>query len=233
MFREEYIKANEEIKPSEEFLARLKETVALEDKVIQIGEYVNLEDITSIAEFSNESMARQKVRKNLSWKNVAMMAACFIFVFFLSFVASKIDILNDNQGIQAGMEDAFADEKDIPFEGMDDTQLEQQYQLVQDMFSKKDVIIYEVSDFSGEKNGMQYLQELYGSSYELGKEERDELVGAIVAGTYMLKPSLEELDAPIYYVAEFDDHTFVYFVVDNNGYIHIVEISGIQSLAKL
>lgn len=233
MFREEYIKANEEIKPDEEFLARLKETVSQDDKVVQIGEYVNLEEVTSLADVSSETGKQQGMRMHLTWKNVVVIAACFAFVITLSFAAGQMDILNENEGIQAGMETVFSEEEAVTSESAVDVEMERQYMLVQDMFSEREVILYEVPDFSEEKTGMQYLQELRGSSYELGKEERDELVGAVVAQKYVLTASMEEFEEPTFYVAEFDDQSFICFATDKNGYIYIMEISGIQSMAKL
>ena len=109
MFREEYIKANEQIKPDDDFLKRLKETIAKEavteqgsaesDTIIHIGDYVDLKNVPDITNIETAMTSLNGVtcrRKSIAWKKTAVVAACFVFIATLSFVASKMDILNEH-----------------------------------------------------------------------------------------------------------------------------------------
>lgn len=230
MFREEYIKANQKIKPDDDFLKRLKESVVQEDAVIHIGDYVDWENVTSINDVENvPSVKDVSMKRRFTWKNIAVIAACFVFVCTLSFVASKMDIVNGNKGLQAGMESVIRGD-DTAEKKLQSTELQEQYQTVRKMFDTMNVVIYETDKFAGEESGMKYLQDLYGSESELDSSDRDELIENIVAGQYTVKDSLEEFDNAKYYVAEFEDRSCVCFAVDEK-YIYIAQISGIQRMA--
>ncbi len=241
MFREEYIKANEQIKPDDDFLKRLKESVAKElsteqsaaegETIIHIGDYVDLKnapDITNMEAVVTSSQQVVSWGKGIRWKNIAVVAACFVFICTLSFMASKMDILDDRKGLQAGVESVVYDDNEL---NADNVILQEQYQEMRKLFDTMNVVVYETQEFQVDETEKEYLQSLRESGEELTSTDRDELVGDILANQYNVKGSLEELDGVKYYLAEFEDRSCVCFAIDDNGSIYIVMISGIQSLA--
>ena len=238
MFREEYIKANEQIKPDDDFLKCLKETVAKEasteqgatesDTISHIGDYVDLKnapDITNIETAITSSNQVVNRRKGITWKKIVVVAACFVFIATLSFMASKMDILNEHKGLQAGVEWVLYDDNES---NANNVSLQEQYQEMCKLFDTMNVVIYETQKFRVDELEKEYLQD---NGEALTSTDRDELVSDILANQYNVKGRLEELDDAKYYLAEFEDRSCACFVIDDNGYIFIAMISGIQSLA--
>lgn len=243
MFKEEYIKANEQIKPDDDFLIRLKESIVKEslieqgivegDTVIHIGDYVDLNNATSITEVESVATISEPVtgsRGRITWKNIAVVAACFVFVCSLSFVASKMDLVNNNKGLQAGVESVVNENNELN-EVIGDEELQRQYQKVRNMFDTMNVVIYETEEFRMDAIGTEYIKYVQKNGEELSPAQRDELLGNILAEQYAVKSSLEEFDDAKYYVAEFEDQSYVYFVIDSKGSLYIAKTLDVQSMA--
>lgn len=234
MFREEYIKANEQIKPDDDFLKRLKETVAKEaateqgaiqsDTIIHIGDYVDLKnapDITNIETAMTSLNGVKCRRKSIAWKKIAVVAACFVMIATLSFVASKMDILNEHEGLQAGVESVVYDDDKS---STNNVSLQEQYQEMCKLFDTTNVVIYETHEFQVDELEQEYLQNLRDNGEALTSTDRDELVSNILANQYNVKDRMEELDDAKYYLAEFENQSCACFAIDNNGYIFIAMI---------
>lgn len=243
MFREEYIKANEQIQPDNEFLERLKTAVAEEDRVVHIGDYVdyeNSEDFEVVGKHSNRVTYSAKQRR-ITWKKVVAIAACFILLCTMAFVVGNVNLLENGQGLQVGMESVIEDmdkgksEKGAAETKPDDVQVDvecqKQYEIVYNLFVNNNVVIYEVDEFGQNDNEIAYLQELQKGDFALRPEQRDELVGNITAKKYILCDNCEDFSDTKCYVAQFEDDTCVYFIIDADEYIYIDAVSGIKSLA--
>ncbi len=233
MFREEYIKANEQIKPDEDFLKRLKESVAQRESVIHFGDYVDLDNTTSITDMKTTNdlvKSAKSIKTRTMWKNIVRVAACFAFVCTMAIVVGKMDVMKDNQGLQAGVE-SIIHEADGASATTEDTLLQDKYQKLYTLFDTMNVVLYEVESVDINKIGIEYLQNVKEEGNALGMSERDKLVGNILASHYTVKGSFEELDNAKCFVAEFEDDSWVCFAVDDSGYLYIAELSGIQSMA--
>lgn len=243
MFREEYIKANEQIKPDDDFLRQLKENIQQENKIVRIGEYIDYENadmFSNIAETYNDKKdITIKEKKCVLWKKMTVLVACFALVCTMVFVVSKVDLFGAKQGLQAGMEsvvDGMKETEDlkdniVSKESVFDANYLQKYEKAYDLFKTSNVVIYETEQFELDGSRIEYLHELQKKQCELAPAERDDLVGRILAKQYTLCDSSEEFKDSIYYVAEFEDGSCVFFVIGANEYIYIEEVSGIQSLA--
>lgn len=239
MFREEYIKANEQIRPDDVFLERLKRTVKQEDRVVHLGDYVDYENSEAFEVIGGHNdnvmdVSAEKKRR-IAWKEIVAIVACFILVCTVAYTAGNADLFGNEQGLQAGMESLLTDmnETEIDEESVIDVERQKLYKKTCDLFATSNVVIYEVEGFPQNDSGMEFLNELKSAQCELSPAQRDELVGDIVAENYTLCDNCEMFSETKYYVAEFENDSYVYFAIDSDKYIFIEEVSGLQSLALI
>ena len=239
MFKESYIKDNSQIKPDDEFLARLKENVLQEEKEVHIDTCVILPDDES-------HTGRKHLGTGKKW---LVAAACFVFVCTLVFVAVQQDFLHFGTSLKTDLESVIhgGESEETVQENSEDftissvteiseenelsEQCQQQYKKVCDLFKESNVVIYRTENFDAE-SGIEYLQKNLMNQTKLNHEERDELVGDILAEKYILTESKEEFEKTEYYVAAFEGDLYVYFLIGDAQYIYIEEVSEIQSVAS-
>ena len=82
MFKEAYVRDNELIKPDDDFLRRLADSVEQEKKTNVDG-------------------------SRITWKNVIAIAACFLIVCGLAFASSQMNLSYGQDGMQAGVKAVF------------------------------------------------------------------------------------------------------------------------------
>lgn len=236
MFREDYIKDNELIKPDDDFLARLKESVRQEEEVVHIGDYVDYTNADSFEKLGRdeEAVVKMKTRgkSDSSWNTFSMIAACLVLVGAIVFAVGS-DGLFGGEGLRAEMESGIS--KDIFTSKADVSNLSEEYTALYDemynLFATSNVVIYEMDSYVASGDGIEYLAESTSRYRELEIQDRDELVGNILAEQYVLTDTTEEWDSVTYYLAEFENQTCVVFAVGSDQFICIEDMSGIQKMA--
>lgn len=235
MFREEYIKDNELIKPDDDFLRRLKESVKQEDEVVHIGDYVDYDNAESFEKLGREDTTvieiQTKKKRGSGWKTFSMIAACFVLICTIAFAVGRTGMIG-GEGLQAGMESALSEELYTTEDASDvSEECIELYNKVYDLFVTNNVVIYEMDSYVQDDNGIESLEKSKNEYRELDMQERDELIGDILANNYSLVDTTEEFDSVTYYLAEFENQTCVVFAIDSNQFIYVVEVSGIQNMA--
>lgn len=234
MFREKYIKDNDLIRPDDDFLERLKVSVAQEDKIIHIGEYVDYENAEQFEKIGQENVEEHispSIKKrNVRWKPVVAIAACLALVCTIAFVAGDTASFNDN-GLQADMGTLVSEDKNEDNVTEIDEDSIEKFNQVCSLLESDNAIIYEMASYDPMQSGMSYLQESKKNGRELDIQERDELIGDILAKKYVLTNTTAEWDSEVYYMAEFENQSYVIFAIGGE-YIYIAEVSGVQSMAS-
>ncbi len=225
MFKENYIKANDSIKPDEEFLERLRDAVKQEEKHIQIQDYVEFENMDSIENYEKENAVAQAKPFRL-WKRIAVAAACFLVV--IGFTIGRLDWLKDGKGLGANIETILAEDEETSLEaaGTPDEKSVAQYEQMLEWFQTKQVVIYEIDSVQGISDGFLYVQRITEKEKELSVQEKDVLVADILAGKYQLADYLNESEQMNCYVAEFDEGLYVCFVIGSKNVLYIEEVFG-------
>lgn len=225
MFKENYIKANDSIKPDEEFLERLRDAVKQEEKHIQIQDYVEFENMDSIENYEKENAVAQAKPFRL-WKRIAVAAACFLVV--IGFAVVRLDWLKDGKGLGANIETILAEDEETSLEaaGTPDEKSVAQYEQMLEWFQTKQVVIYEIDSVQGISDGFLYVQRITEKEKELSVQEKDVLVADILAGKYQLADYLNESEQMNCYVAEFDEGLYVCFVIGSKNVLYIEEVFG-------
>lgn len=209
MFREDYIKDNDRIKPDEEFLTRLK-----------------------------ESVAEEKQSTQTPWLKWGTLVAALALVCVLGYMAGGF---TNTDALKGNVESSVKQQDDAAVQSQDaqeqDSKVsdacQEQYGQVIRLFQKLNVSIYQIDAFEMNGDALQELTQDEKNQNELSHEQRDELVGNILAEKYTLAETTELFQTSEYYVAEFEDGTCVYFVVGDEEYIFIEKVSEIQSVACL
>lgn len=199
MFKDNYIKDNEQIKPDEEFLARLKAAVAEEKKEI----IVDSEKTTDYREI-NETAKDKKTVPFVAYKGKWIaMAACVALLFMAGFLGNNIkNYVNTNGGSLQGKSLIDKAEK---------TETEKTYMSFK-AFIQKDVYIYEVKSF--EETDIQ-------NKVELSREDRETIISAILADKYnVVENKMQEDSAKYYVVIDAENNTY-YFALGNEKEIYI------------
>lgn len=231
MFREEYIKDNELIKPDDDFLRRLKESVKQDDDIVHIGEYVDYDNAENFEKIGRTDTVvidiKSKKARNSGWKTFSFFAACFVLICTIAFTIGKTGVIG-GEGLQAGVESAFSKSAT---KGTSDFRQEymELYNKVCDLFATSNFCVYEMASCvqddeleSGDKFANRYRK--------LTAQETDALVDGILAGNYGLADTTEEFDFMTYYLAEFENQVCVMFITDSKQFIYVVKVSGMQNI---
>lgn len=233
MFKEAYIRDNNRIKPDEDFLARLKEAVSQEEETV-----VHIQEYTVLSE--NGNAGKKTTCNDRRIRNIFVVAACFVCVFAVVFWVNERGLLGNGENLKADLEWIFNHNKsDNLFEKRTDNEpviseeYQNRYERMYRLFQKSNVSIYNIEDIELTEKVLEDVQELTGKSTALSHEERDELVGSILSERYTLTDSKGEFESAEYYIAVFEDGSYVCFVIEAGEYIYIEMISDIQSLANI
>lgn len=236
MFREDYIKDNELIKPDDDFLTRLKESVKQEEEIVHIGDYVDYTNADSFEKIGRDdtNVVEMKTGRKISlgWKTFSMIAACFVLVGVIAFAVGN-DSLLGGEGLRAEMESGLSEEIFTSNETASDLDEEYiaLYDEVYDLFATSNVVIYEMDSYIDSGDGIECLAESTDQYRELEIQDRDELVGNILAEQYVLTDTTEEWDSVMYYLVEFENQTYVVLAVGSDQFICIEGMSEIQKMA--
>lgn len=236
MFREKYIRDNELVKPDDDFLNHLKESVMQEDEKIHINDYVdyaNSDNFEKIGKGDDKvvTMSSREKRK-LTWGKLAAVAACFVFACTVAYTVGRSDAPG-TEGIQTNMESVLPETTVAPDDSTGNVNQEDAAVAdeLYELFSMNNVRIYEIDSYQQDMGGIEYIQDQLQDYRQLDIKERDELVNNILNNRYILSDTAENLNNPIYYIAEFENRSSVVFAIDSDYNIYIVEISGIQNMA--
>lgn len=250
MFKEDYIKDNNQIKPDADFLAKLKEKVAEEGRITgqeddscgkNPGSVVHIEEAAAyqtVADFKKSKKSRMK------W---IVVAASVILICVTGIISEGIDFNGngslkgniesifhkdtEDEDVQAGKDSSIENDQIKPATSEISSDCQKQYEKVIGLFQKLNVVIYETSDFMQKGDGLEYLDEDGKTGKKLDNTERAELVGDILSGKYQVAESREDFTEERYYMAEFEDGSVCRFIIGNENQIYIAGISGIQSVA--
>lgn len=236
MFKDKYMKDNDLIKPDDAFLERLKYSVAQEEKLIHIGDFVdyeNAEQFDSLEGVQRDSKtSTDEVHDNWKWKKIVAVAACFAIVLASAIVAGNNNLFGDNN-LQADMGKFVSGE--LEYEKQTAYQLDEEYikmyNQVVDWFANSNAIIYEMHDYQPGTEKMKELSESRRQWQKLETQEREDIISSITLNRYLLTDVADGWDSVIYYIAEFDNQSYVVFGICDKQYIYIEEVSGLQSMA--
>lgn len=225
MFREKYIKDNELIKPDEDFLRRLKETVSQEE--VHIGDYVDYNNSESFEKIGNTDATvidfqERKNTKKFALKTFAVLAACFVLVCTVVFAVGENGLVGGG-GLKAGMESALPEDMSEDVLGLGEEYIDT-YNKVCELFATSNVVIYEIASDYQEDEAQDSLEMLKSQSQELDVQAKDKLVRDVLADNYDLSETMEAFDSVAFYMAEFEDQTCVLFATDTKQSIYIIEI---------
>lgn len=242
MFKEDYIKDNNQIHPDESFLTELKETIQEErQKIVQDTGEDSVEIFIGQEADYQKKVSRSNKRFWMGWA----AAACVVLVCILGILSDGIDLDFSNDSLKGDVKTVFhsnaEDEKSDedktgqPAENDSEvsTKCKEQYQRVLHLFEQQNVIIYETEDFMLGGSGIEYLNKNLKDSIELSNEECSELVGNILAEKYTLTEDLGNLDKSRYYIAKFENGSGVSFIIGKDKYIYIHEMWGLQNVAEV
>jgi len=193
MFKEAYVRDNELIKPDDDFLRRLADSVEQEKKTNVDG-------------------------SRITWKNVIAIAACFLIVCGLAFASSQMNLSYGQDGMQAGVKAVFQNKN------------KRQYQQVCKLLQSNSAEIYEMTSWMQDESGMYYLEDNMESQTKIDTNKQEKLICGILDEQYILKDQLGDLENVKYYAARFDDGIVVYFAIEEQQYIYIAEVFGMQLL---
>lgn len=236
MFKEKYIRDNDLIKPDDDFLERLKDSVAKEEKVVHIGDFVDYENAEQFEQLGEENDVLINIplnkRKGVRWQRVIAIAACFAVVLTIAFTAGKNNLFGE-ENIQADMGTFVSEELTESDEIISEVNEDciKLYNKICDLFENSNAIVYEMDDYKQSESGMEYLQGVKDQCRKLEVQERDEIIGDIVANQYVLTDTIQGWDSITYYMAEFENQSYVVFGICEEQYIYIAEISGLQNMA--
>lgn len=224
MFREKYIKDNELIKPDEDFLRRLKETVSQEE--VHIGDYVDYDNSESFEKIGNTDAAvidfqQRKNAKKFALKTFSVIAACFALVCAVAFVAGEDGIVGGG-GLQAGMESALPEGVSEDALALREEAIDT-YNKVKEWFATRNVMIYEIDYAYQESEGSESSDMLQNQYSEVDVQVKDELIRDVLADNYDLADTMEEFDSVVFYMAKFENQTCVLFATDTKQNIYIIE----------
>ncbi len=202
MFRDDYKKDNDLIKPDAAFLERLKKSVSGEEE-------------------------QQKLTPTTIFKrNIGRFAA--IAALFVLFIGAAVfrneiwDIVNEkSDGLQTRIFFGRSTEKTedvtecyVPSEKSDgwrgSEQKKQQYESLKECL-KQTVLIYELQQ-SGQEEA---------AGMEISKQEQQQLKAGILEDTYKVVQEEKELENPVYYVVSDADGYGFLFAIDDKGRIWI------------
>lgn len=233
MFKEKYIKANNSIRPDEKFLESLKENVKQEEKYIQISEYVEYDEVANVKAYRQGDVSEKNGRFS-GWKKMVGIAACFAIVCVVVFMAGGQAWLDEGNGLGADIETIFRRGQEATSEISESTAetLTKDYKQLVDWLKVKQVEIYEVEGFLDDQSGLTYINQALEQGRKLSIQERDTLVGDILAERYSVVNHLDELKQPTCYVVKFSDDSGVCFAIGVESDIYIQEVFGLQDMAK-
>jgi len=203
MFRDDYKKDNDLIKPDAAFLERLKKSVS--------GEQEEQQQLTSTTNF-----------KRNTGRFVAIAALFVLFIGLAVFRNEIRDIVNGkSDGLQTRIfldrstekteddtEDYAPSEKSDGWRGRE--QKKQQYESLKECL-KQTVLIYELQQ-SGQEEA---------AGMEISKQEEQQLKAGILEDTYKVVQEEKELENPVYYVVSDADGYGFLFAIDDEGRIWI------------
>ncbi len=236
MFREKYIRDNDLIKPDDDFLKRLKDSVVQEEKIVHIGNFVDYENTEQFEQLGNGQDVQENVsleqRKGVRWQRVIAVAACFAIVLVAAFVAGRDNMFGE-ENIQADMGNLVSEELAEPDQTVSevDEMSVELYSQVSGLFENSNAVIYEMEAYQQGETGMEYMQETRDQWRKLEIKERDEIISDIVSDRYVLIDIPQDEDSITYYMAEFENQSYVVFGICEKQYIYIAEVSGMQSMA--
>ncbi len=236
MFKEKYIKDNDLIKPDDDFLERLKHSIAQEEKVVHIGDFVdyeNAEQFGDLGEMQKDSKNVSVTMKNSRrWQRTVAVAACLVIVLAATIIAGNRNMLGDSN-MQADMGKFVSEELEDKAQTVNqmDEECIKIYNQVVDWFANGNAIVYEVDAYQPSEAGMEYVQESKEQWRKLAMQEREDIVSNITLDRYVLTDVTEGWNSVIYYIAEFDNESYVVFGICDEQYIYIAEVSGLQSMA--
>lgn len=245
MFKEDYIKDNNQIKPDEDFLMELKKKVT--DEEIKMAEDVREQQTATLEESAEEKETVLGVCSR-PWLKWAVLTACGVLLLVAGVMFGDVELGGDGTSLKGDMKAVLRKETEDDSEkseeyadaasrkennSSENADAQKRYEKVIRLFQKLNVVIYEIQDFSLSESDLEYLKKNKETSNVLDAADRDDLVGSILAEKYELVETIVDFSESKYYIAEFEDGSVCRFAIGDGEYIYIDEVSGVQNVAEV
>ena len=209
MFKEEYQKQMNQVKPNEDFLKDLAKKMEAEGSQEQ----------TKIYPISRKKNAA-------AWVSVAAAAVICIGIGF-AWQGRTIDSRDENYMTQnaGAVTEQEQSGQDGVFTGSswygDETNAEKIYNILMEKMQNSKRLVIMKSDSN-----------TFATAHEVSAPEEEEMVQKLMGATFADDMSLGDLkgENAVYYMVEFDDGTVVKFAIYNEAYFYCNEFEGIFTL---